>query len=163
MIIRYIKLLRNGDCYTNCLCTSSIIINLLILRAGERWVKGGNVSRTIFWCQICSIFLTQYPDVKFAQGCSRVLQQQFGWKPRRQRPMPMSFIFLPFLVIIVFLIIVILVIILVILVTFVCIFKWSRTKCPFLQAGPYFWHGGLTNILIFVKAVAGCVKIFSKV
>ena len=52
--------------------------------------------------------------------------------------MPMSFIFLPFLVIIVFLIIVILVIILVILVTFVCIFKWSRTKCPFLQAGPYF-------------------------
>ena len=150
MIIRYIKLLRNGDCYTNCLCTSSIIINLFILRAGERWVKGRN-------------FLTQYPDVKFVQGCSRVLQQQFGWKPRRQRPMPMSFIFLPFLVIIVFLIIVILVIILVILVTFVCIFKWSRTKCPFLQAGPYFWHGGPTNILIFVKAVAGCVKIFSKV
>ena len=110
------------------------------------------------------IFLTQYPDMKFAQGCSRVLQQQFGWKPRRWRPMPMSFILLPFLVIVVFLIsVIVIVVILLILVTFV--FKWSGNKCPILQAGPYFWHGESTDILTFVTtitAAAWLVNIFSQ-
>ena len=118
MIVRYINLLQNENSYIYCLFTYSIIINLLVL------VGGGEMGHTFL-------------HINFAQGCSRVLQQQFGWKPRR-RPMPMSFILLPFFVIVVFLIIVIVIVLFVILVTFVCIFKWSRTKCPFLQAGPYF-------------------------
>ena len=52
--------------------------------------------------------------------------------------MPMSFILLPFFVIVVFLIIVIVIVLFVIPVAFVCIFKWSGTKYPFLQAGPNF-------------------------
>ena len=49
MIIRYIKLLRNGECYIYCLCTSSIIINLFILRegAGEMGERGKFFSHNI--------------------------------------------------------------------------------------------------------------------